>query len=117
MDNSLLIKYLSILVFAFASVVGENSNNGGRTWNTNNGTNDIVYVFNLKKINVAQAKAKMQTVLKNNASKILSPIQQGGIGIAKVRQLFGNSITTVQDFIDTIDVISGNSIYNFVITN
>jgi hypothetical protein len=23
---------------AYASVIGENSNNGGRTWNTNNGT-------------------------------------------------------------------------------
>jgi hypothetical protein len=38
MDNSLLIKYLLVWVFAFASVVGENSNNGGRAWNTNNGT-------------------------------------------------------------------------------
>jgi hypothetical protein len=82
-----------------------------------NSLNDIVYVFNRKKINDAKAKAKMQTVLRNNAPKILSPIGQGGIGIAKVRQLFGNSITTVQDFIDAIDVISGNSIYNFVITN
>jgi hypothetical protein len=39
MDNSSIIKYLFVRVFAFASVVGENSNNGGRTWNTNNGTN------------------------------------------------------------------------------
>ena len=82
-----------------------------------NSLNDIVYVFNRKKINDTQAKQKMQNVLRNNAPKILSPIVQGGIGLTKVRQLFGNSITTVQDFIDIIDVISGNPIYNFVITN
>ncbi len=52
MDNSLITKYLLVWVFAFASVVGENSNNGGRTWNTNNGIKlyfvKITYIWNLR---------------------------------------------------------------------
>ncbi len=63
------------------------------------------------------ARQKMQLVFKNNAKLILKPQTQGGIGLARVQALFGNSINSEQDFLDLISNISGNPIFDFVITN
>lgn len=77
----------------------------------------IRYVFNAKKLTLQQAKEKMQTVFKNNATKFFLPQNQGGLGLTKIQQLFGTNILTQQDFLDTVDVIANNPIYNFVIIN
>jgi hypothetical protein len=55
MYNLLLIKYLLVRNVAVAYVVGENSNNGGRTWNTNNGTNIhvVIQVVDIKEFELS----------------------------------------------------------------
>ncbi len=79
--------------------------------------NNLVYVFNARKSSLQAAKQKMQTVFRNNAPLILKPLTQGGIGLAKVKQLFGSGINNVQDFLDATSVIDNNPIYNFIIIN
>jgi hypothetical protein len=75
MDNSLITKYLLVWVFAFASVVGENSNNGGRTWNTNNGINKptLEYVFNVRLQSEANIKSAFQKLFCDNCDNTSQP--------------------------------------------
>jgi hypothetical protein len=63
--------------------------------------------------------ANAETFIKNQfkqlfltkAEDMFKPVDQGGLGIAKMQQLFG--VDNISNFLDEIDDIS-NPIYNFI---
>jgi hypothetical protein len=56
--------------------------------------------------------------LQTSASRVddlFMSVEQGGLGIQKIKQLFGNDIDDISDFIEKLDDFSSpNSIYRFI---
>lgn len=80
-----------------------------------NNLSNLRYVFNAKKLTPQQAKEKMQAVFRNNAPLFYKDPNQGGVGANKMQTLF--KVANPSEFLDLIDTIVNNPIYDFVITN
>ena len=82
-----------------------------------NKIDDLAYIFNPGKVDIAEVKQAFKNLLTDEADNILKPINQGGLGIDRVKQLFGNDITDVEDFLDKINNVTNNTIYDFINPN
>ena len=82
-----------------------------------NSLSELRYIFNVKKLTTAQAKDGMKAFLKGNAANFYKSVENGGVGIDKCKQLFGEDITTPQKLISKLDTQGGfNELLNFVET-
>ena len=83
-----------------------------------NSLDELTYVINGSKTSVDAVKDAFRELLEKEADNLFKPVNEQGLGIDKIKSLFGNDIDDVEDFLDVIDVMSGDdSIYKFIITN
>jgi len=75
----------------------------------------LKYIFNAKKLNSQQAKEGMKMFLKTNAANLYKSFDNGGIGLDKCKQLFGDEVTSPQKLISKLDTQEGfNELLIFV---
>ena len=72
---------------------------------------EIKYVFNANKVDITTVKNAFKDLFIAKAEDLFKPINQGGLGQAKMNQLFG--VDNISDFLDDIDDIS-SPIYDFI---
>ena len=77
---------------------------------------DLAYVINSNKANINEVKQAFKEVFKKEADNLFRFPEEGGLGIEKIRKLFGKDIDNASDFLDKADDIN-NPIYNFIKTN
>ncbi len=76
--------------------------------------NKINYEFDARKFSdrgkIVEQFKKMYV---NNADLIFKPKSQGGLGEIKIKELFGNTISSIDDFVDEIENIN-STVYSFI---
>ena len=77
---------------------------------------DLAYVINSNKANINEVKQAFKEVFKKEADNLFRLPKKGGLGIEKIRKLFGKDIDNASDFLDKAEDIN-NPIYNFIKTN
>ena len=77
---------------------------------------DLAYVINSNKANINEVKQAFKELFKKEADNLFRFPEEGGLGIEKIRTLFGKDIDNASDFLDKADDIN-NPIYNFIKTN
>ena len=77
---------------------------------------DLAYVINSNKANINEVKQAFKEVFKKEADNLFRLPKKGGLGIEKIRKLFGKDIDNASDFLDKAQDIN-NPIYNFIKTN
>lgn len=78
---------------------------------------DLEYIVNASKTPLSEIKTAFKEMLTKEAENLLKPVSQGGLGVDRIKQLFGNEILDVEDFLDEIDDITNDSIYDFIKSN
>ncbi len=79
---------------------------------------ELAYVVNTSKASVTDVKKAFKSLFEAKATEIFKPSNQGGIGITKIKQLFGQDIDDINDFIEKLDDFSSqNSVYKFIREN
>jgi len=59
-------------------------------------------------------KTMWKNVFVTKADDMFKSVEDGGLGIIKIKQLFGNDVDDVSDFLDLIEDVSSNPIYDFI---
>ena len=77
---------------------------------------DLAYVINSNKANINEVKQAFKELFKKEADNLFRFPEEGGLGIEKIRKLFGRDIKNTSDFLDKAEDIN-NPIYNFIKTN
>ena len=77
---------------------------------------DLAYVINSNKANINDVKQAFKELFKKEADNLFRFPEEGGLGIEKIRKLFGRDIKNTSDFLDKVEDIN-NPIYNFIKTN
>ena len=77
---------------------------------------DLAYVINSNKANINEVKQAFKELFKKEADNLFRLPKKGGLGIEKIRKLFGKDIDNASDFLDKAEDIN-NPIYNFIKTN
>ena len=79
---------------------------------------DLAYVINSNKanININEVKQAFKELFKKEADNLFRFPKEGGLGLEKIRKLFGRDIKNTSDFLDKAEDIN-NPIYNFIKTN
>ena len=77
---------------------------------------DLAYVINSNKANINEVKQAFKEVFKKEADNLFRFPEEGGLGLEKIRKLFGKDIDNASDFLDKAEDIN-NPIYNFIKTN
>ena len=77
---------------------------------------DLAYVINSNKANINEVKQAFKEVFKKEADNLFRLPKKGGLGLEKIRKLFGKDIDNASDFLDKAEDIN-NPIYNFIKTN
>ncbi|ADR20265.1 hypothetical protein MATR_21180 [Marivirga tractuosa] len=80
--------------------------------NTND-LNELKYIFNAQKSDIGQVKEAFRGLFLDKADDWFKPIDDGGLGIVKVKQLFGDDIEDVSDFIEYADDLD-SEVYSFL---
>ena len=68
------------------------------------------------KANINEVKQAFKELFKKEADNLFRLPKKGGLGIEKIRKLFGKDIDNASDFLDKAEDIN-NPIYNFIKTN
>jgi hypothetical protein len=77
---------------------------------------ELRYFFDIEKIaDIGTIKNRFKTVFENNAEDWFKSVDEGGLGELKIKQLFGNDIDSIDDFVDIVGNIN-SPIYNFIKT-
>jgi len=77
---------------------------------------DLAYVINSNKANINEVKQAFKELFKKEADNLFRFPEEGGLGLEKIRKLFGRDIKNTSDFLDKVEDIN-NPIYNFIKTN
>ena len=77
---------------------------------------DLAYVINSNKANINEVKQAFKELFKKEADNLFRFPEEGGLGLEKIRKLFGRDIKNTSDFLDKAEDIN-NPIYNFIKTN
>ena len=77
---------------------------------------DLAYVINSNKANINDVKQAFKELFKKEADNLFRFPEEGGLGLEKIRKLFGRDIKNTSDFLDKVEDIN-NPIYNFIKTN
>ncbi|WP_121966550.1 hypothetical protein [Myroides sp. N17-2] len=75
---------------------------------------NILYEFDkLKFSDRDKVVEQFRKMYEKNAEQIFKPKSQGGLGESKIKELFGNKINSIDDFLDEIENIN-SPIYKFI---
>ncbi|MBM0656153.1 hypothetical protein JMN12_06205 [Capnocytophaga genosp. AHN8471] len=77
---------------------------------------DLAYVINSNKANINEVKQAFKEVFKKEADNLFRFPEEGGLGLEKIRKLFGKDIDNASDFLEKVEDLN-NPIYNFIKTN
>ena len=77
---------------------------------------DLAYMINSNKANINEVKQAFKELFKKEANNLFRFPEEGGLGLEKIRKLFGRDIKNTSDFLDKVEDIN-NPIYNFIKTN
>ena len=77
---------------------------------------DLAYVINSNKANINEVKQAFKELFRKEADNLFRFPEEGGLGLEKIRKLFGRDIKNTFDFLDKAEDIN-NPIYNFIKTN
>ena len=77
---------------------------------------DLAYVINSNKANINEVKQAFKELFKKEADNLFRLPKKSGLGLEKIRKLFGKDIDNASDFLDKAEDIN-NPIYNFIKTN
>jgi len=77
---------------------------------------DLAYMINSNKANINEVKQAFKELFKKEADNLFRFPEEGGLGLEKIRKLFGRDIKNTSDFLDKVEDIN-NPIYNFIKTN
>ena len=76
----------------------------------------LAYVINSNKANINEVKQAFKEVFKKEADNLFRFPEEGGLGLEKIRKLFGKDIDNASDFLEKVEDLN-NPIYNFIKTN
>ena len=77
---------------------------------------DLAYVINSNKANINEVKQAFKEVFKKEVDNLFRFPEEGGLGLEKIRKLFGKDIDNASDFLEKVEDLN-NPIYNFIKTN
>ena len=77
---------------------------------------DLAYVINSNKANINEVKQAFKELFKKEADNLFRFPEEGGLGLEKIRKLFGKDIDNASDFLEKVEDLN-NPIYNFIKTN
>ena len=77
-----------------------------------NDLNKLHYIFDVNKFsNKEKILEQFKKMYINNVDRIFKGINEGGLGVNKIQQLFGKDIRTKKQFIDKLN---NNNLFDFI---